>query len=149
MKEYNKDGIKFNYRGYLTEEEVKNIVRTYLSILTDTTGDYNDMLGFTDLNILSAELAFDRIIGIICIENFTDELYEELFNHGVFDFLRVNIINADKAYILATEISQKADSFISIAKSLLPENINVEELMANWQKVSDGYKDIVSDKKEE
>ena len=60
-----------------------------------------------------------------------------------------NIINVDKAYILATEISQKADSFMSVAKSLLPENVNMEELMANWQKVSDGYKDIVSDKKEE
>ena len=150
MKEYKENGLEFKYKDYLTEDEFINIIKIYIQNLVDGVDDLKDNLSLTTLNYILADVVFDRTLGLYCVENLTEELHSKIFEHGVYDFLRQDIKNANRAYNLAQNIVKNSSSFEEIIRSFLqefaasmPENINIEEMKSLWDKVSSEYKDIV------
>lgn len=150
MKEYKENGLEFKYKDYLTEIEFNKIIKIYIKHLVDGIKDMKDELLITNLNYILADVVFDRTLGLYCIEDYNEELHEKIFNAGLYDFLRRDIKNADRAYNLAKEIVKNSSSleegireFLKDVSGKLPENVNVEELTNLWSKVSGEYKNIV------
>lgn len=142
-----KNGCEFNYKNFLTEIEFETIIKEYLEILTSTDDDYRDNLGFTDLNLITSELIFDRCLGIACIENFDEDLHQKLFSSGVYDHLKQDIANAERAYNLAREIASKMDSISTVLNSLtkqMPTNLDISALSDELNQATNQYKEIVS-----
>lgn len=148
MKEYNKDGISFKYKGSLSEDDFMTIVNTYISVYNNGLDSSDGIEGFHK-NPIMAELSFNLSIGNLCIENFNKDLHKSLFENDVYDFLEDDIINLKKAHNLAQEICNKIDSpseliyqFLNKIIDLIPSEINVKELQEAWQKVMGEYNTI-------
>ena len=149
MKEYNKDGIKFNYKEYLDESDFTTIIKSYLKVYNDGLDENLDGIEGFHKNPIIAERTFYINIGSLCVENFNLELHNKLFENGIYKFLIENIINAKDAYNLAKEIAKKVDSVDELAYSffnkiikLIPSDTNIKDLMDTWNKVLVEYKEI-------
>ena len=152
MKEYNDKGIKFNYKEGLNEGDFVALVESYINA-------YNN--GFQEIkmkkkdyikNPIIAERVFNINLGNLCVENFEDNLHKQIFEKGIYNFLRENIYNAKEAYNLAKEVCKRVDSVDELAYNLfnkmielIPSDIDVKELQDAWDKVSKEYKDIVKE----
>ena len=83
MKEYNKDGIKFNYKENLTEEDFITLIKSYIEIFNNgLDGEIDNIVGLHKNPIL-AERSFNMNLGNLCIENFDAELHTKIFNKGI------------------------------------------------------------------
>ena len=95
MKEYNKDGIKFNYKESLTEEDFITLIKSYIEIFNNgLDGEIDNIVGLHKNPIL-ADRSFNMNLGNLCIENFDAELHTKIFNKGIYNFLREDIIEQD------------------------------------------------------
>ena len=151
MKEYNKDGIKFNYKESLTEEDFITLIKSYIEIFNNgLDGEIDNIVGLHKNPIL-AERSFNMNLGNLCIENFNAELHTKIFNKGIYNFLREDIINAKEAYKLAREVCQRVDSvdelvyqFLNKIIDLIPSELDIKKLQDSWGKVSSEYAKITS-----
>ena len=151
MKEYNKDGIKFNYKENLTEEDFITLIKSYIEIFNNgLDGEIDNIVGLHKNPIL-AERSFNMNLGNLCIENFNAELHTKIFNKGIYNFLREDIINAKEAYKLAREVCQRVDSvdelvyqFLNKIIDLIPSELDIKKLQDSWGKVSSEYAKITS-----
>ena len=151
MKEYNKDGIKFNYKESLTEEDFITLIKSYIEIFNNgLDGEIDNIVGLHKNPIL-AERSFNMNLGNLCIENFNAELHTKIFNKGIYNFLREDIINAKEAYKLAREVCEKIDSvdeliyqFLNQIINLIPSELDIKKLQDSWGKVSSEYAKITS-----
>lgn len=149
MKEYNKDGIKFNYKENLDEDDFITVIKAYLEVYNNGLDNSKDDIVGLHKNPILAERTFNMNLGNFCVENFNAELHEKIFNAGLYSFLREDIKNAKEAYNLAKEISKRVDSvdevvysFLNKITDLIPSDTNLNELMETWNKVSGEYKEI-------
>lgn len=156
MKEKDFDGIVIKYKDYLDEDEFNKIIKIYIKNLVDGIEDYNDELSLTRFNYVLADTIFDRTLGLYCIENFDEELHSKLFNAGAYDFLKDDIKNAKRAYILAKEIVRNSNTLEEIIRNALsdfikklPNDFDVEKMAQLWEKVSNEYKNIVGSKQDD
>ena len=90
-------------------------------------------------------------LGNLCIENFNAELHTKIFNKGIYNFLREDIINAKEAYKLAREVCEKIDSvdeliyqFLNQIINLIPSKVDIEKLKETWKNVSEEYSKITT-----
>jgi hypothetical protein len=151
MKEYNKDGIKFNYKKNLTEEDFITLIKSYIEIFNNgLDGEIDNIVGLHKNPIL-AERSFNMNLGNLCIENFDAELHTKLFNNGIYNFLKEDIINVKEAHNLAKEICQRVDSvdelvyqFLNKIIDLIPSELDIKKLQDSWGKVSSEYAKITS-----
>lgn len=152
MKEYNKDGIKFNYKENLDETEFTTIIKAYLKVYNFGLDEKLDMIDGLHKNPILAERTFFINLGNLCIENFDLDLHKKLFEHGIYKFLIEDIINAKDAYYLAKEVSKRVDSadeliysFLNKIIELIPDEGDINKLKETWDKVSDEYNNITKD----
>ena len=152
MKEYNDKGIKFNYKEGLNESDFVALVESYINAYNNGIEGIKDEIEGLHKNPITAERVFNIKLGKLCIENFRDELHEQIFEKGIYSFLRENIYNAKEAYNLAKEVCKRVDSIDELAYSLfnkmielIPSDIDIKELQNAWDKVSKEYKDIVKE----
>lgn len=145
MKEYNKDGIKFEYKSALNEDDFNTIINTYIDVYNNGL-DYQDNIEGFHKNPIMAERAFNISIGNLCIKNYNKELHETLFDNGIYSFLKDDIINLKEAYSLAREICNKIDTpseliyqFLNKVINLIPSEIDVEKLQKTWNDVIGEY----------
>lgn len=151
MKEYNKDGIKFNYKESLTEEDFITLIKSYIEIFNNgLDGEIDNIVGLHKNPIL-AERSFNMNLGNLCIENFDAELHTKIFNKGIYNFLREDIINVKEAYKLAREVCEKIDSvdeliyqFLNQIINLIPSKVDIEKLKETWKNVSEEYSKITT-----
>lgn len=152
MKEYNDKGIKFNYKEGLNEGNFVALVESYINAYNNGIAGNKDEIEGLHKNPIIAERVFNINLGNLCIENFSNELHEQVFEKGIYSFLRENIYNAKEAYNLAKEVCKRVDSIDELAYSLfnkmielIPSDIDIKELQDAWDKVSKEYKDIVKE----
>ena len=152
MKEYNDKGIKFNYKEGLNEGDFVALVESYINAYNNGIAGNKDEIEGLHKNPIIAERVFNINLGNLCIENFSNELHEQVFEKGIYTFLRENIYNAKEAYNLAKEVCKRVDSIDELAYSLfnkmielIPSDIDIKELQDAWDKVSKEYKDIVKE----
>ena len=82
MKEYNKDGIKFEYKSALDEDDFNTIINTYVDVYNNGL-DYQDNIEGFHKNPIMAERAFNISIGNLCVKNYNKELHKTLFDNGI------------------------------------------------------------------
>lgn len=152
MKEYNDKGIKFNYKEGLNEGDFVALVESYINAYNNGIAGNKDEIEGLHKNPIIAERVFNINLGNLCVENFEDNLHKQIFEKGIYSFLRENIYNAKEAYNLAKEVCKKVDSIDELAYSLfnkmielIPSDIDIKELQDAWDKVSKEYKDIVKE----
>ena len=152
MKEYNDKGIKFNYKEGLNEGDFVALVESYINAYNNGIAGNKDEIEGLHKNPIIAERVFNINLGNLCIENFSNELHEQVFEKGIYSFLRENIYNAKEAYNLAKEVCKRVDSIDELAYrlfnkmiELIPSDIDIKELQDAWDKVSKEYKDIVKE----
>ena len=152
MKEYNDRGVKFNYKEGLNENDYLVLIASYINAYNDGFEDIKDNIKGFHKNPIVAERMFNLTLGNLCIENFDDELHKNIFEKGVYSFLKDDIYNTKEAYDLAKEICKNIDTIgetiyglVEKIKDLMPSEIDVNELKDAWDKVSQEYKKIVKD----
>lgn len=152
MKEYNDKGIKFNYKEGLNESDFVALVESYINAYNNGIEGIKDEIEGLHKNPITAERVFNINLGNLCIENFSDELHEQIFEKGIYSFLRENIYNAKEAYNLAKEVCKRVDSVDELAYNLfnkmielIPSDIDIKELQDAWDKVSKEYKNITNE----
>lgn len=152
MKEYNDKGIKFNYKEGLNEGDFVALVESYINAYNNGIAGNKDEIEGLHKNPIIAERIFNINLGNLCVENFEDNLHKQIFEKGIYSFLRENIYNAKEAYNLAKEVCKRVDSIDELAYSLfnkmielIPSDIDIKELQDAWDKVSKEYKDIVKE----
>lgn len=152
MKEYNDKGVKFNYKEGLDENDYLVLIASYINAYNDGFEDIRDDIKGLHKNPITAERVFNINLGNLCIENFNDELHEQIFKKGIYNFLRENIYNAKEAYNLAKEVCKKVDSVDELAYNLfnkiielIPSTVDIEKLQDAWNTVSEEYKNIVKE----
>lgn len=151
MKEYKNGEIEFKYKENLDEQDFIKLVKSYVEIFNNgLDGDLDEIEGLHK-NPLLAERAFNMNLGNLCIENFDVELHTKLFNNGIYNFLREDIINVKEAYNLAKEICKRVDSvdeliyqFLNKIINLIPSKVDVEKLKETWGNVSKEYSKITT-----
>lgn len=151
MKEYKNGEIEFKYKENLDEQDFIKLVKSYVEIFNNgLDGDLDEIEGLHK-NPLLAERAFNMNLGNLCIENFDVELHTKLFNNGIYNFLKEDIINVKEAYNLAKEICKRVDSvdeliyqFLNKIINLIPSEVDVEKLKETWENVSKEYSKITT-----
>lgn len=151
MKEYKNGEIEFKYKENLDEQDFIKLVKSYVEIFNNgLDGDLDEIEGLHK-NPLLAERAFNMNLGNLCIENFDVELHTKLFNNGIYNFLKEDIINVKEAHNLAKEICQRVDSvdelvyqFLNKIIDLIPSELDIKKLQDSWGKVSSEYAKITS-----
>lgn len=151
MKEYKNGEIEFKYKENLDEQDFIKLVKSYVEIFNNgLDGDLDEIEGLHK-NPLLAERAFNMNLGNLCIENFDVELHTKLFNNGIYNFLKEDIINVKEAHDLAKEICQRVDSvdelvyqFLDKIIDLIPSELDIKKLQDSWGKVSSEYAQITS-----
>lgn len=151
MKEYKNGEIEFKYKENLDEQDFIKLVKSYVEIFNNgLDGDLDEIEGLHK-NPLLAERAFNMNLGNLCIENFDVELHTKLFNNGIYNFLKEDIINVKEAHDLAKEICQRVDSvdelvyqFLNKIIDLIPSELDIKKLQDSWGKVSSEYAQITS-----
>lgn len=152
MKEYNDKGIEFKYKEGLDESDFIALVESYINAYNNGIEGIKDEIEGLHKNPITAERVFNINLGNLCIENFSDELHEQVFKKGIYNFLRENIYNVKEAYNLAKEICKRVDSIDELAYNLfnkmielIPSDIDIKELQDAWDKVSKEYKNITKE----
>ena len=152
MKEYDDEGRKFNYKEGLNEGDFVALVEAYINAYNNGIAGNKDEIEGLHKNPIIAERVFNINLGNLCVENFEDNLHKQIFEKGIYNFLRENIYNAKEAYNLAKEVCKRVDSVDELAYNLfnkmielIPSDIDVKELQDAWDKVSKEYKDIVKE----
>lgn len=143
----NIESLEFNYKNFLNENNFRLLINEYINALMSTEELYRDNLEFTDLNYITADTVFDRVLGILCVEDFDEDLHNKLFESGAYDFLKENVRNANRAYKLAKEIASKVDSLSTVLNSFakqMPTNLDIKNLNDELNDVANKYKEIVS-----
>lgn len=151
MKEYKDKGIEFKYKEGLNEEDFVSLITSYIEAYNNGFGEVKDETEGSHKNPITAERVFNINLGNLCIENFDDELHEQIFKKGIYNFLKENIYNAKEAYNLAKETCKRVDSVDELTYNLfnkiielIPSNIDIKELQDTWEKVSNEYKNITT-----
>ena len=152
MKEYKDKGIEFKYKEGLEENDFVALVESYIDAYNNGIEGIEDKIEGLHKNPITAERVFNISLGNLCIEDFSDELHEQIFNKGIYNFLRENIYNAKEAYNLAKEVCKRVDSVDELAYNLfnkmielIPSSIDIKELQDTWDKVSKEYKNITTE----
>lgn len=151
MKEYKNGEIEFKYKENLDEQDFIKLVKSYVEIFNNGLDGDLDKIEGLHKNPLLAERAFNMNLGNLCIENFDVELHTKLFNNGIYNFLKEDIINVKEAHNLAKEICQRVDSvdelvyqFLNKIINLIPSEVDVEKLKETWKNVSTEYSKITT-----
>lgn len=155
MKEYNNDGIKFNYKESLEEPDFITLVQSYIEIYNNGLDGETDNIEGLHKNPILAERSFNMNLGNLCIENFDAELHTKIFNKGIYNFLREDIKNVKEAYNLAKETCKRVDSvdelvyqFLNKISNLIPSEVDLKKLEEAWTKVYSEYENIAIENKE-
>ncbi len=97
---------------------------------------------------IGMEEAFFNALCITCIENYDENMREELYNKGLFMELVDYITNARYAYNLVHTISDKVfsinnsiDNFLNKLIDKIPEMDNLNEIIGN---LPDEFKEVFS-----
>lgn len=130
-------------KNYLTRVESN-------AIIANAMKDFNksgivEGLNFDYLNM--DERFFDSL-GLLCIENYNDEIKDGIYNEGKTEELLMSITNAsetyDMLYYLADRASSLDNALIGLLRNL-PNNDdikNLDELVPQLKETFDKYDDI-------
>ena len=131
--------------------------KDYLTRVESNAIIANAMKGFNKTGIVEG-LNFDYLdmderffdsLGLLCIEDYSDEIKDGIYNEGKTEELLESITNAsetyDMLYYLADRTASLDNSLINILRSL-PNNEdikNLDELVPQLKETFDKYDDIV------
>jgi len=131
--------------------------KDYLTRVESNAIIANAMKGFNKTGIVEG-LNFDYLdmderffdsLGLLCIEDYSDEIKDNIYNEGKTEELLESITNAsetyDMLYYLADRTASLDNSLINILRSL-PNNEdikNLDELVPQLKETFDKYDDIV------
>lgn len=131
--------------------------KDYLTRVESNAIIANAMKGFNKTGIVEG-LNFDYLdmderffdsLGLLCIEDYSDEIKDSIYNEGKTEELLESITNAsetyDMLYYLADRTASLDNSLINILRSL-PNNEdikNLDELVPQLKETFDKYDDIV------
>jgi len=171
MKIYEKDSIKFEYKEFLNEAEytalIKNCLEAYVLGLDSNEGRLEDGIINFRFNPISMERYFYRALCTICIDKLDDKLFDTIFQNGIHEELKDEIINANSAYFLIKDIANKMSALenildINIQKIIdkipnsdflknLPEEFNkiVNQLTQHNELINSSKKDFEEQHKDE
>lgn len=164
-KKYEKNGIKFEYKDYLTEEDFEILIKEGVDAFINgqRTNDESRLVdnieGF-NYNVINGENRFYRALCIICIKDYTNELFETIFNNQLYDELIPLIKNASLAYNLYKQICDKyinvgniIEKKINELMRMIPDKEVLEKSMESipkeWNKVQKQYNKITKEEKPE
>ena len=140
-------------KDYLTKEEIDTIIIAAMNSLRE---DENLIEGL-NFNYLAMEHSFIDSLGIICIENFDDDIRDKIYNDGIREEFIDGIKNARYTYNLLNKIADKSINNLEGVISKLfgdIENSNsnlddLQEALPQLQEVFSKYDNIMNRNTEE
>lgn len=141
------------YKKFLTEAEYKTLIK----VSVDAFNTQGDIEGFR-FNPVQADAIFFRALCSMCIDNLTDEMYEEYFNTGKHRTMLDEVVNANEAYYMYKYITERMisieniidmnlQSLIKLIEDKIPDKKSmaklVNKLPKEWQKAVDEHQNII------
>lgn len=131
-------------KDYLTRVESNAI------IVNAMKGFYKEgIIDGLNFNYLSMDERFFDSLGLLCIEDYNDEIKESIYNEGKTEELLASITNAEDAYNMLYMIADKTSSLENIMYGLL-KNIpdmkdlkNLDDLAPRLNNAFDKYEKII------
>ena len=131
-------------KNYLTRVESN-------AIIANAMKDFNKSGLIEGLNFdyLNMDERFFDSLGLLCIENYNDEIKDGIYNEGKTEELLMSITNAsetyDMLYYLADRTASLDNALIGLLRNL-PNNDdikNLDELVPQLKETFDKYDDII------
>lgn|SRR5574344_396866 len=158
---YKGDKVSFEYKPFLNLSEFKILISEALDsyLNGEPTSDGKRILdnipGF-NYNLISGKERFYRALCIICVKDYTNELFEQIFDSGICSNLLDYIGNAYMAYETYKEIISKYGSVENIVENKISEFLNkipekdkledvLKELPKEWNKANKQYNKITKE----
>lgn len=134
-------------KDYLTKEEIDAIIIAAMRAFREES-----LIDDLNFNYLAMEHSFIDSLGLICIEDFDDEVRDKIYNEGLRDEFIDSIKNARYTYNLLNKIADKSINNIEgvinkLFGDMSNNNINLEDLqetLPQLQEVFNKYDNIIS-----
>ena len=130
-------------KNYLTRVESN-------AIIANAMKDFNKswIIEWLNFDYLNMDERFFDSLGLLCIENYNDEIKDGIYNEGKTEELLASITNAsetyDMLYYLADRAASLDNALIGLLRNL-PNNDdikNLDELVPQLKETFDKYDDI-------
>ena len=141
-------------KKYLTKEEIDAIIVAAMGSFREES-----LIEGLNFNYLAMEHSFIDSLGLICIEDFDDEIRDKIYNEGIRDEFIDSIKNARYTYNLLNKIADKSIQNLELEGVMnqyigeIPENSvdlnDLEKILPQFQEVVEKYNKIISGTKEE
>lgn len=141
-------------KDYLTKEEIDAIIVAAMGSFREES-----LIEGLNFNYLAMEHSFIDSLGLICIEDFDDEIRDKIYNEGIRDEFIDSIKNARYTYNLLNKIADKSIQNLELEGVMnqyigeIPENSvdlnDLEKILPQFQEVVEKYNKIISGTKEE
>ena len=139
-------------KDYLTKEEIDAIIVAAMGSFREES-----LIEGLNFNYLAMEHSFIDSLGLICIEDFNDEIRDKIYNEGIRDEFIDSIKNARYTYNLLNKIADKSINNLEgvLTKffgNMSDENMSLEDLekaIPQFQEVMDKYNNIINGNTEE
>ena len=139
-------------KDYLTKEEIDAIIVAAMGSFREES-----LIEGLNFNYLAMEHSFIDSLGLICIEDFNDEIRDKIYNEGIRDEFIDSIKNARYTYNLLNKIADKSINSLegvinNFFGKLSDENSDIDSLqeaLPQLQEVFDKYDKIVNRNTEE
>ena len=139
-------------KDYLTKEEIDAIIVAAMGAFREES-----LIEGLNFNYLAMEHSFIDSLGIICVENFDDEIRDKIYNEGIREEFIDSIKNARYTYNLLNKIADKSINNLEGVISKLfgnMENSNpnlndLQEALPQLQEVFNKYDNIMNRNTEE
>ena len=158
---YEKGDLSFEYKNFLNLVEFRTLISEAVDayINGEPTNDnkriIDNISGF-DYNLISGEERFYSALCILCVKDYTNELFEKIFNNQVQLELVEKIANAKLAYETYEQIISKYGSVENVFERKLTELLNkipekekiekiLKTLPKEWDKVNKQYNSITKE----
>lgn len=141
-------------KDYLTKEEIDAIIIAAMGSFREES-----LIEGLNFNYLAMEHSFIDSLGLICIEDFNDEIRDKIYNEGIRDEFIDSIKNARYTYNLLNKIADKSINNLELEGVInqyvgnIPDNNtgleDLEQLLPQFQEVVEKYNKIVNRNTEE
>lgn len=157
MKEIKNDNLTIKLKkDFLTRSESGAIIETCVENLKENPGNIEGLM----YDYLGVEEYFINCLGLICIEDFTDDLKEQIYNNGLEDEVIYEITNAEKTLSNLWNVLDLMYSNENILNSnlkklidKLPDKIEMDEILdklpQEWREVVGEFKNITGQDKDD